>query len=172
MFLVRFLENREPTVDPPDKFVSSTPGNFSVPVTMISNVTDAKHVAARPLVFARSVSIAALLKAGKLVKIKVPEKLSLEHIDLQSISWKDFKDVEVFIEKESFAKDASWEAFKATSTSYVNNTGERMVPPNDEIGTLYEKRKLWSTTAILCLPENSCLLIYRELIYMIQKSQL
>ena len=139
---------------------------------MISNVTDAKHVAARPLVFARSVSIAALLKAGKLVKIKVPEKLSLEHIDLQSISWKDFKDVEVFIEKESFAKDASWEAFKATSTSYVNNTGERMVPPNDEIGTLYEKRKLWSTTAILCLPENSCLLIYRELIYMIQKSQL
>ena len=139
---------------------------------MISNVTDAKHVAARPLVFAHSVSIAALSKAGKLVKRKVPEKLSLKHIDLQSITWKDFKDVEVFIEKENFPKDAFWEAFKATSTSYVNNTGERIVPPNDEIGTLYEKSKLWSTTAILCLPENSCLLIYKELIYMILKLQL
>ena len=90
--LVRFLENREQTVASPDKLVSSTSGNFSVPVTMISNVTDAKHVAAPPpSVFAQSVLIAALLKAGKLVKRKVPEKLSLEYFDLQSITWKDLK---------------------------------------------------------------------------------
>ena len=71
----RFLENREQAVVSPDTLISSTPGNFSVPVTMISNVTDAKHVTAPPSVFAQSVSIAALLKAAKLVKTKVPEKL-------------------------------------------------------------------------------------------------
>ena len=56
---------------------------------------------------------------------------------------------------------------------YVNNTGEYMVPSNDELSTLYEKGKPWFTTAILCLPENSCLLINREqhIIYMIQKLQ-
>ena len=87
VFLVRFLENREQIVASPNKLVSSTSGNFSVPVTMISNVTDAKHVAAPPpSVFAQSVLIAALLKAGKLVKRKVPEKLSLEYFDLQSIT--------------------------------------------------------------------------------------
>ena len=106
VFLVRFLENREQTVASPDKLVSSTSGNFSVPVTMISNATDAKHVATPPSVFALSVSIAALLKAGKLVRRNVPEKLSVEYFDLQSIAWKDFKDVEVFIEKDSSAKDA------------------------------------------------------------------
>ena len=46
VFLVRFLESREQTVASPDKLVSSASGNFSVPVTMISNVTDATHVAA------------------------------------------------------------------------------------------------------------------------------
>ena len=76
--LVRFLENREQTVASPDKLVSSTSGNFSVPVTMISNATGAKHVAASPSVFAQSGSITALLKAGKLVKRNVPEKLSVE----------------------------------------------------------------------------------------------
>ena len=87
VFLVRFLENREQIVASPNKLVSSTSGNFSVPVTMISNVTDAKHVAAPPpSVFAQSVLIAALLKVGKLVKRKVPEKLSLEYFDLQSIT--------------------------------------------------------------------------------------
>ena len=101
----------------PDKLVSSTSGNFSVPVAMISNVTDATHVAAAPSVFAQSVSIAALLKAGKLVKRKVSEKLSLEYFDLQIITRKYFKDGEVFIEKESFAKGAFREAFKATSSN-------------------------------------------------------
>ena len=86
MFLVRFLENREQTAASPDKLVSLTPGNFSVPVAMISNVTNAKHVAALPTVFALSVSIAALLNATKLVKRKAPEKLSLEYFDLQSIT--------------------------------------------------------------------------------------
>ena len=104
MFFVRFLENREQTVASPDKLISSTPGNFPVPETMISNVTDAKHAAALPSVFSKSVSIAALLKAGKLVKRKIPEKLSLEYFDLQSITLKDFKDIEVFIEKESFCE--------------------------------------------------------------------
>ena len=79
---------------------------FSVSVTMISNVTDSKHVAAPPSVFVQSVLIAALLKAGKFVKRMVPERLSLEYFDLQSITWTDFKDVEVFIEKESFTKGA------------------------------------------------------------------
>ena len=76
---------------PPGKLVSSTPGNFSVPVTLTSNVTSAKNTAAPPSFFAQSVSITALLKAGKLVKRKVPEKLSLEYFDLQSIKWKDFR---------------------------------------------------------------------------------
>ena len=91
VFRVIFLENREQIVTSPGKLVSSTPGNFSVPVTMISNVTDAKHVAAPPSVFVQSVSIAALLKTGKLIKRKVPEKLSLEYFDLQSITWKDLR---------------------------------------------------------------------------------
>ena len=107
----------------PDKLVSSTPRNFSVAVRMISNVTDAKHFAALPSVFAQSVSIAALLKAGKLVKRKVPEKLSLEYFDLQSITWNDFKDIEFFIEKESYAKSAFREAFKATSSNNSLNIG-------------------------------------------------
>ena len=91
---------------------------------MISNVTDAKHVAAPPSAFAQSVSIAALLKAGTVVKRKVPEKLSLDQFDLQSITWKDFKEIEVFIEKKSFTKDAFREAFKATSS---NNSLEHWV---------------------------------------------
>ena len=107
----------------PDKLVSSTPRNFSVAVKMISNVTDAKHFAALPSVFAQSVSIATLLKAGKLVKRKVPEKLSLEYFDLQSITWNDFKDIEFFIEKESYAKSAFREAFKATSSNNSLNIG-------------------------------------------------
>ena len=82
---------------------------------MISNVTDTKHVAAPPSVVAQSVSITSLLKAGKLVKSEVPEKLSLEYFDLQSITQNHFKDVEVFIEKEDFAKSAFRETFKATS---------------------------------------------------------
>ena len=64
------------------------------------------------------------MKTGKLVPRKVSEKLSLEYFDLQSITWKDFKDVEVFIEKESFAKGAFREAFKATSS---NNSLEHWV---------------------------------------------
>ena len=106
VFLVSFLENREQTVASPDKLVLSTSGKFSVPVTMISNATDAKHVAAPPSVFAQLVSIASLSKAGKLVKRNVPEKLNVEHFDLQSTTWKNFKDVEVFIEKDSSAKGA------------------------------------------------------------------
>ena len=66
----------------PNKLVSSPFGNFSVPITIISNVTDAKHVAAPPLVFPQSVSNTALLKAGKLVKGRLPEKLGLEYVDL------------------------------------------------------------------------------------------
>ena len=124
MFLVRFLENREQTAASPDRLVSLTPGNFSVPVAMISNVTNAKHVAASPTVLALSVLIAALLNTTKLVKRKAPEKLSLEYFDLQSITWKDFKDVEVFIEKKSFAKGAFREACKATSS---NNSLEHWV---------------------------------------------
>ena len=54
-FLVRFLENRQQASASPDKLISSTPSNFSVPVTMTSNVTDAKHVATSPSVFAQSV---------------------------------------------------------------------------------------------------------------------
>ena len=90
VFLVRFLENREQRVGSPDKFVPSTPGNFLVPVTTISNVTDGKHVATPPSVFAQSVLIAAMLKAEKLVKRQVPETLSLECFDLQSIIWKRY----------------------------------------------------------------------------------
>ena len=48
VFLVRFLGNREQTAASPDIIVSSTPVNLSVPVTMISNVTDVKYVAAPP----------------------------------------------------------------------------------------------------------------------------
>ena len=48
VFLVRFLGNREQTAASPDIIVSSTPVNLSVPVTMISNVTDVKYVAASP----------------------------------------------------------------------------------------------------------------------------
>ena len=59
---------------------------------MVSNVKDAKHVAALPSVFAQTVLIVALLKAGKSVKRKVPEKLSFEYFDLQSITWKDFEE--------------------------------------------------------------------------------
>ena len=59
---------------------------------MVSNVKDAKHVAALPSVFAQTVVIVALLKAGKSVKRKVPEKLSFEYFDLQSITWKDFEE--------------------------------------------------------------------------------
>ena len=55
----------------------------------------------------QSVSIAALLKAGKLGKRKVPEKPGLEYFDLQSIMWKDFTDVGKFIEKESFTVNSS-----------------------------------------------------------------
>ena len=84
---------------------------------MISNVTNAKYVAAPPSAFEQSVSVAALSKVAKLVKRKVLEKLSLEQFDLQSITCKDFKDIEVFIEKESFAEDAFREAFKATSSN-------------------------------------------------------
>ena len=83
--------------------------------TMISNVTDAKHVTAPSSVFVQSVQIAALLKADKLIKRKVPEKLSLEYFDLQSITWKDFKD-ELFCKNENFAKGAFREAFKATTS--------------------------------------------------------
>ena len=72
---------------------------------MISNVTDAKDVEAPPSVFGKS--CAALLKAGKLIKRKVPEKLGLEYCDLQSITWEDFKDVEEFIAKESFKANSS-----------------------------------------------------------------
>ena len=64
------------------------------------------------------------MKAGKLVKRKVPEKLSYEYFDLQSITWKDCKDVEIFIEKEGFAKDAFREAFKTNSS---NNSLENWV---------------------------------------------
>ena len=117
VFLVRFLENREQTAASPDKLISSTPGNLSVPVTMISNVAEAKHVLAPPSVFTQSVSITLLLKTGKLVKGKVPRKLNIEYFDLQCITWEDFKDVEVFIEKENFAKGAFREAFKATTSN-------------------------------------------------------
>ena len=85
VFLVRFLENRKQTASSPDKLGLSTRGNFLVPLTMISNITDAKHVAAPPSVFAQSVSIAALLKAGKMVKRAVPEKLSLEFFDFYKV---------------------------------------------------------------------------------------
>ena len=121
--LVRFLENREQTVVSPDKLVSSITGNFSVPVTMISNVKDAKHVALPPSDSPQSVSITALLRNGKLVKRKVPKKLSLEYFDSKNITWKDFKDVEVLIKKESFAKGAFREAFKATSSNYSFDIG-------------------------------------------------
>ena len=53
--------------------ISSTPGNFSVPGTVISNVTDAQQVVLPPPVFAQSVSIAALLRASS--KEKYPRKI-------------------------------------------------------------------------------------------------
>ena len=84
---------------------------------MISKVTGTKHVAISPSILAQSVSIAALLKTGKLVKRKVPEELSLEYFNLQSIKWKDFKDVEVFIEMDSYAKGAFRDTFKVTSSN-------------------------------------------------------
>ena len=59
-----------------------------------------------------------------MIKRKFPEKLSLEYFDLKSITWKDFNDVEVFIEKESYEKGAFREAFKATSS---NNSLEQWV---------------------------------------------
>ena len=71
MFLARFLENRKASV-------SIAPGNFSVPVTITSNLTDTKHAAAPPSVFAQSVLITTFLKAGKLVKRKVQERVGLE----------------------------------------------------------------------------------------------
>ena len=50
---IKGKKNREQIVASPNKLVSSTSGNFLVPLTMISNVTDAKHVAAPlPSVFA------------------------------------------------------------------------------------------------------------------------
>ena len=79
VFLVRFLENRKQTVASTDKLNTSTSGNSSVPVTMISNFTNAKNVAALPSVFALSVSITALSKAIKLVKRTVPQKLSAKY---------------------------------------------------------------------------------------------
>ena len=63
-----------------------------------------------------------MLNAGKLIKREFPEKLSLEYFDLKSITWKDFNDVEVFIEKESYEKGAFLDAFKATSS---NNLSEQ-----------------------------------------------
>ena len=57
-----------------------------------------------------------------MVKRKVPEKLSLEYFDLQTVTWKDL--IKVFIEKESFANGAFREAFKATSS---NNSLEHWV---------------------------------------------
>ena len=41
LFFVRFLENRERKVASPDKLISSTPGNFSVPVSLIPNIKTA-----------------------------------------------------------------------------------------------------------------------------------
>ena len=57
-----------------------------------------------------------------MLKRKFPEKLSPEYFDLKSITWKNFNDVEVFIEKESYEKGAFRETFTATS---INNSLEQ-----------------------------------------------
>eukprot|EP00111_Clytia_hemisphaerica_P013962 TCONS_00041108-protein len=63
--------------------------------------------------FAKSVSIATLLKAGKLKKPKKIEKITLEYYSLEIDEWVKMKDMSLEIEDKSFGEGAFRKAFKA-----------------------------------------------------------
>ena len=64
-------------------------------------------------VFPKSVSVTALLKAGKLIKPLNLSVLSLEYFDVQSCSWmKSSSPIRLDIEPEKFASGAFGDAFK------------------------------------------------------------
>lgn len=63
--------------------------------------------------FAKSVSLADLLKAGRIIKKKAPEILHLETFNISTMQWKDYTDMKVIIENDHFDEGAFRKAFKA-----------------------------------------------------------
>ena len=82
-------------------------------VSLTQDTTPQRPQRPHASIFAKSVSIADLLKAGKLVKKVIPDKLVLESFNLDIMQWEVLSTVEFQIEKEKFASGAFREAFKA-----------------------------------------------------------
>lgn len=72
-----------------------------------------KDLSPRKSRFAKSISLADLLKAGKIVKMLLPERLSIEQFDINTMQWLDHGIMELTIDNESFVSGAFRDALKA-----------------------------------------------------------
>ena len=126
VYLVRFVVMQEQD----EHVVVSTDSDELVSLGYRSGPTGVKSLPAQvnkrcdnlgtPLLqttFPASVSIAELLKAGKLVKPtnKNKVKLTFEEFDVQNQEWQDVMEQDVFVETQRFSSGAFRDAFRATS---------------------------------------------------------
>ena len=102
----------------PSGYRSVTPETNSLP-TQLKRRSGSKNLDAPTMEtkFAASVSIADLLKAGKLVKPpnKNKVKLTFEKFDVQDQEWQEVMEQDVVIETQKFSSGAFRDAFRATS---------------------------------------------------------
>ena len=120
VYHIRFLEesgdDRSPSFPMPPVMVEP----LSAPLTQ--DMTPQRPQRPHPCTFAKSVSMADLLKAGKLVKRLIPEKLVLESFNLDIMQWEVHSTLEFQIEKVKFASGAFREAFKAVANDEIGYT--------------------------------------------------
>ena len=103
-YFIRFTENlpQPPVAAPPINHSSEKAGS-----SQISPPPPPKSQ------FAKSISIATLLKAGKLKKAKKIDKITMEYYSLENETWQKLRDGRFEIEEKSFSEGAFRSAFKA-----------------------------------------------------------
>ena len=84
-------------------------------------LTSLQSSTAEPSKFAQSVSLADLMKAGKIIKKRIPDKLNLEQFDIETMVWKDHAEMNFLIDEEPFEQGFFRKAYKA-----VEYTSQKM----------------------------------------------
>ncbi len=115
LFMVRFLD-REKQPNRPNVIPASAP-----PRRKHNEVeNDPTNSQAKPTTttkYAASLSVADLLRAGKLVKKELPTKIELEAFNIQMRLWEPSEIRSFVLDKERFARGGFRDAFKAVDTS-------------------------------------------------------
>lgn len=109
VYLVRFLDKKLNSAT----ITSRTPSSTSL--SHSSSVSGSSSRIRTPMVsqFAKSISIADLIKAGKVQKEQKVKTLTLHYFDLVASAWRKFEEISVKIDESKFSEGGFREAFKA-----------------------------------------------------------